>query len=648
MEMMLMPNDAMIRLSGVVIHNYKCIDNDQSFDVEPDVTVLVGMNESGKTTALEAIAKCHYFDEGDPKFKFDALKDYPRARYNKYKKGDEPEEAVTLRYEISEKMKSHIETEMGVSLEGTEFTVKKTYGGETLVNISKLFSGSWASKVKEVLGKIAEGGISEEELLGVKSRAQLDSVLSGHDLGENTKSVLGLFSKMLPATGESGWDNPIQYSIWEDYLKPSLPVFIYYDEYYQLPGRVDLSELKNASPSDPSLKTAKALIDLSGADLDILSAADDFEEFKSELEATSIDISDTLFEYWGSNQNLEIEFDVDKVEDDDGRNHRIVKRVLDIRVKNKWNRVSLPLDKRSKGFNWFFSFLVWFKAMQEDKNRQYILLLDEPGLNLHALAQGDLLRFIDDLSEDHQIIYTTHSPFMVDSEHLEKVRTVVEVERQGSRISDSLQEKDPDTLFPLQAALGYSVAQNLFINKRNLLVEGISDLVYLETMSAELLKRGRTGLSEEATIVPTGGADKVATFISLMRGSKLQIVCLLDSFVDKKSKQRIDDLVREKIIRDKNIVYYSDVCNAIYADVEDMFEPEEYLLLYNAAFDKNVSISEIKSDRPIMIQLKDVNGGDFNHYLPAREFARRSAEIDLSDKTLEKFENLFSKLNSLL
>ena len=453
---------------------------------------------------------------------------------------------------------------------------------------------------------------------------------------------------MLPVSGESKWEDPVKYAIWKDFLEPNLPVFIYYDEYYQLPGRVDLSKLKNASLSDPSLKTAKALIDLSGADLDILSAADDFEEFKSELEATSIDISDTLFEYWGSNQNLEIEFDVDKVESDDGRNHRIVKRVLDIRVKNKWNRVSLPLDKRSKGFNWFFSFLVWFKAMQEDRNRQYILLLDEPGLNLHALAQGDLLRFIDDLSEDHQIIYTTHSPFMVDSEHLEKIRTVVEVERQGSRISDSLQEKDPDTLFPLQAALGYSVAQNLFINKKNLLVEGISDLVYLETMSAELLKRGRTGLSEEATIVPTGGADKVATFISLMRGSKLQIVCLLDSFVDKKSKQRIDDLVREKIIRDKNIVYYSDVRNTSYADVEDMFEPEEYLLLYNAAFDKNVSISDIKSDRPIMIQLKDMNGGAFNHYLPAREFARRSAEIDLSDETLERFENLFSKLNSLL
>ncbi|WP_346687218.1 AAA family ATPase [Enteroscipio rubneri] len=643
-----MPNDAMIRLSGVVIHNYKCIENDQSFDVEPDVTVLVGMNESGKTTALEAIAKCHYFDEGDPEFKFEALKDYPRARYNKYKRGDEPEDAVTLRYEISEGLKSQIEIEMGISLEGTDFTCSTYYDGKTLIGINSLFSKSWASKVKEALNKMAEEGIPEERLLSIKARSQLDSVLSEYDLGEDDKTIFESLREMLPVSGESKWEDPVKYAIWKDFLEPNLPVFIYYDEYYQLPGRVDLSKLKNASLSDPSLKTAKALIDLSGADLDILSAADDFEEFKSELEATSIDISDTLFEYWGSNQNLEIEFDVDKVESDDGRNHRIVKRVLDIRVKNKWNRVSLPLDKRSKGFNWFFSFLVWFKAMQEDRNRQYILLLDEPGLNLHALAQGDLLRFIDDLSEDHQIIYTTHSPFMVDSEHLEKIRTVVEVERQGSRISDSLQEKDPDTLFPLQAALGYSVAQNLFINKKNLLVEGISDLVYLETMSAELLKRGRTGLSEEATIVPTGGADKVATFISLMRGSKLQIVCLLDSFVDKKSKQRIDDLVREKIIRDKNIVYYSDVRNTSYADVEDMFEPEEYLLLYNAAFDKNVSISDIKSDRPIMIQLKDMNGGAFNHYLPAREFARRSAEIDLSDETLERFENLFSKLNSLL
>lgn len=398
-----------------------------------------------------------------------------------------------------------------------------------------------------------------------------------------------------------------------------------------------------------SLKTAKALINLSGIDLSIISESSDFEEFKSELEATSIDISDTLFKYWESNDNLAIEFDVDKTEKEDPARQKYINRILDIRVKNNRNRVSLPLDKRSKGFNWFFSFLVWFKAMQEDSNRQYILLLDEPGLNLHALAQNDLLRFIDDLSEDYQVIYTTHSPFMVNSEHLNKVRTVTETANKGNLISDSLQEKDPNTLFPLQAALGYSVAQNLFINKKNLLVEGISDLAYLETISAELVRQGREGLSEDITIVPTGGADKVATFVSLMRGSKLQMVCLLDSFVDNKSKQRIRDLINDKIIHEKNVVYYADACDKEHADVEDMFEVDEYLGLYNAAFHQSINAEEIHEDRPIMLQLKMLNNGkNFNHYLPARELVKQSINLDLSNETLDRFEELFKRINQLL
>ena len=130
---------------------------------------------------------------------------------------------------------------------------------------------------------------------------------------------------------------------------------------------------------------------------------------------------------------------------------KVIEHVLDIRVKNKRSGVSLPLKNRSKGFNWFFSFLVWFKKIQEDKKSNYILLLDEPGLNLHAAAQANLLHFLEDLSADYQIVYTTHSPFMIESDKLQKVRTVLETEN-GSLISESIQEKDPNTLFPLQPA----------------------------------------------------------------------------------------------------------------------------------------------------------------------------------------------------
>jgi hypothetical protein len=97
---------------------------------------------------------------------------------------------------------------------------------------------------------------------------------------------------------------------------------------------------------------------------------------------------------------------------------------------------------------------------------------------------------------------------MIESDNLHKVRTVLETE-DGTIISDSIQEKDPDTLFPLQAALGYDIAQNLFISKNNLLVEGASDLLYLQVMSAVLQSIGRTGLDNKITIVPTGQVDLI-------------------------------------------------------------------------------------------------------------------------------------------
>lgn len=129
-----------------------------------------------------------------------------------------------------------------------------------------------------------------------------------------------------------------------------------------------------------------------------------------------------------------------------------------------------------------FSFLVWFSKIQGNKNSKYILLLDEPGLSLHASAQNDLLRFIDEkLAPEYQVIYTTHSPFMIDSLKLNEVRTVYDTQNPkiGSVVSDAVEERDSDTLFPLQAALGYTIAQNLYVSPNNLLVEGISDLVYL-------------------------------------------------------------------------------------------------------------------------------------------------------------------------
>lgn len=61
-------------------------------------------------------------------------------------------------------------------------------------------------------------------------------------------------------------------------------------------------------------------------------------------------------------------------------------------------------------------FLVESRGDHEDA----ILLLDEPGLSLHPLAQRDLSAFFDGLTKTNQILYTTHSPFLVDPDRLDR------------------------------------------------------------------------------------------------------------------------------------------------------------------------------------------------------------------------------------
>ena len=280
------------------------------------------------------------------------------------------------------------------------------------------------------------------------------------------------------------------------------------------------------------------------------------------------------------------------------------------------------------------------------------MLLDEPGLNLHASAQADLLRFLEDLSKDYQIVYTTHSPFMISSDKLQRVRTVLETDK-GSVISDSVQEKDPNTLFPLQAALGYDIAQNLFISPKNLLVEGVSDLIILTTISGILEAEKREGLKSDVTIVPTGGLEKVATFISLLRGSQLEMVCLLDSYTDPKGKAKMDNMIADKIIHKNKIRFFDEFLEGYTkADLEDLFVKQDYLNLFNSAHPehKDINVADLNVDiKQIIIQINQHLGVDrFNHYRPANELAKKGADKTLfSKETLDNFEKVFKEINKL-
>lgn len=625
-------------LKKITIHKYKSFLTEQTLDVEEQITRIVGKNESGKSALLEALAKTNYF-ENNPDYKFSMELDFPRKELIRSR--GEKQKAITCVYELSDRDISNIE----------ELFLPK------IISSRCFFETTYYDNCKEAGGIAVDFSVFKTWLiqrfqLGDDAKNIINNETSFIELKEAVINNIEL-TGMKPVGEKLGeiyntsktWDDQLAEYFFVTFVKPNIPKCWYFSDYFSLPCRIKLKDLAteqqrgNMTPEE--YKIAKALFELSGLKLKDISDESNFETFKALLEATSNSITDEMFQYWSTNQNLEIRFEVE---------HNNGERFLNIRVYNSKHRVTLPLKNRSKGFLWFFSFLVWFSKIQGDKTSKYILLLDEPGLSLHASAQNDLLRFIDQkLAPEYQVIYTTHSPFMIDSLKLNEVRTVYDTQNPnvGSVASDALEEKDSDTLFPLQAALGYTIAQNLYVSKKNLLVEGISDLVYLNYFSSILKSMEREGLCEDITIVPVGGADKIATFISLMRGNELSTVCLLDTFTDQSAKSRLKRMVEHRIITDQKIIFYHTVLNQSFADIEDMFKKEEYILLYNGAFGDSIKTGDIDDGKPIMSQLKRLNGNrSFNHFLPANYMAKHIDTVLFCEETIAHFEELFRLINS--
>ena len=640
----------MIKLIQVTIHKYKRIQKAQTVNIDPAITTIVGMNEAGKTSLLTAIAKTNYFTD-DSDFAFDITQDYPRNELIDFQHVEDDCDIIECKYEISSDLLKEIEEEFGKEVFTTkEFTYTCHYKSKT-----NTFGGISANQKKFLELKVSEYTLSEATKETIIKMASLQDIADIVEFeGDDDLTALKTEIKRIIEGGynTASWTNLLESYIAKNWIKAKMPKFWYFDDYYPLRGKININKLKNEPPTNEKDKTSKALFELARIKPEeILNASEaEYEKYIALLEASSNKITNEIFKYWSTNKNLDIEFKIQNTTNPQGQPEKI----LDIRVKSQRHKITLPLDRRSKGFNWFFSFIIWFSKIQADKNSDYILLLDEPGLNLHASAQADLLRFFDDLSKKYQIIYTTHSPFMVETEYLDRVRTCFETE-EGTIISDSIQEKDPNTLFPLQAALGYDIAQNLFVSKNNLLVEGPADLIYLTLISSILESEKRTFLNDKITIVPVGGLDKVSTFISLLRGSKLNVACLLDTFTDQKRKQKVADLVMHKIIKEKNIRFFNEFANngKDVADIEDMFDKEEYLKIFNAAFDKEypeVKLTDLDTSiDTILKQINKVIGKDrFNHYRPANKLNQLGVDkIYFKPKTLDNFEKMFTEINKL-
>jgi predicted ATP-dependent endonuclease of OLD family len=640
-----------MRLTRVTISNYRCINDSEPVEIG-DVTCLVGKNESGKTAFLEALRK---LNPTDGSAQFNDVMDYPAKGFARYKRirVKEPAEVVNAVFTLDDDEAAQIEQDFGTGLlRSREITVTKGYDNKTYYGMSL----DEAAAVRHLTAGLQ---LPEEQGQQVRQLTTIsDLVDTLNEVAEPHSSVTALLSEI------ATWhESNLRKKVLDDHLAGWLPRFFYFDDYSILKGKVSIPELKrrrDANQLDDPDRTAIALLAMVGATLEDFEDQSNYERLKRELEAAANSITDEVFEFWSQNNQLAVTLDIAAAEPtapaplNEGP-------ILHIRIHNQRHRATVPFDERSRGFVWFFSFLAYFSQLQDGTDdREVALLLDEPGLNLHATAQGDLLRFIDErLAPDHQVIYTTHSPFMIQPDRLNRVRTVQDVDNEGTKISAEVFRTDAETVFPLQAALGYELAQTLFVGPDNLLVEGPSDILYIQLLNQALAGRGKPTLNDRWVKVPVGGADKLSTFVSLLGSNRLNVAVLMD--ISGNSIQRIRNLQANDKLGANALVQISEV-TANEADIEDLFEPSFYLKLVNGAYRKQLgrrklTLSALPKGSPRIVRRleqhfkdKAINGGKFNHYLPAAYFLSKQGTLlqDLDDVTLDRAEKLFARINGLI
>ena len=625
----------LLKLKEIFIDNYKCFEQGQTVKLIDDILVLVGMNESGKTAFLEALTKSMPLEKKD--IFFNEITDYPRKLIKKLQNSKYAPVITKLVYEINKKVYDSFDPEFkNIKLVDNKFEVIH-------------YVNDFEFRFK--LNTSFENFLISKKIPKVIIRRLLEFDMRGNDFEQIMKYIQSISDKELRNKvlkfaklwdNCSGYYNPLEEYIIQKYITPKVPHVVNYHEYDILASIIEWKKLKPVKTESKS-KKSNVLIDWAQIDLQKLKKNNDNEQIIIELESTATKLTEMLSKYWSTNKNLEVKLSIEK---ESRANVKSVDK-LAIRVENTRYKRSLSLDKRSNGFLWFFSLLMWFNKIQNEPKFSRILLIDEPGINLHASAQKDLLKFFEDLTQNCQIIYTTHSPFMIDSSKLYRVRTIEETEK-GSIIRDNIHKSVQKALLPLQAALGYNIAQNLLISRSNLLVEGPSDLFHLNMISEYLSSTGGERLNKNFAIIPINGIDNAVSFISLFRGNDLNVICLLDTFVNKKSEQRLDNLVKQKAIRKKNILYIRKFAeNKDLAEIEDLYSEEDYIMMYNNAFSTKIELSMLeKSDKSIIKKIQLIETKSFNHSAPPKEYSIVK-DKKFSEVTISRFTTLFKALNKL-
>ena len=651
-----------MRLVTAEIEMFKNFIGKQSVDIESDVTCLLGKNESGKTTILKALHRLNPAD-GDAR-DFDAVREYPMRHVSADRKRGviEATKPITGIFELEAADREKVEALIGAPLpESTRCIASVSYANKRLAHLQSPLADVVALACSTAGIDDADhnllGSYTTVEEVVTTSKAAAKELL---DSGDNSKSKAfkafpGALEKYATLTG-SNIDVGVSQQLWA-----LLPKFFYFSDYDMLPGECDLNALTAKVASGVSLSASDETV------LALLNFADEqpedfldenYDRRKAELQAAGAGLSEQVFKYWKSNTDLAVVFDTDMELTPEGNPNDTRHRILKVLLRDdRHGGVETNFATRSAGFQWFFSFLAAFSKYQ-GSTEDIIVLLDEPGMSLHGEAQAEFLKFIyAELGDQKQTVYTTHSQHMVDTSRYEKIRAVHDRAIKsdaslGVEVTGLSLKSDRATLLPAEAALGYSVAQNLFIGAGpHLAVEGSSDLVYLTRMSEHVIGSGSNGLDPRFAILPAGGAGNMPVFMALL-GRRLTVSALMDGKRTSKYAVRVMNAVAENGVSESAIVFCEQVAGLpCGADIEDLFTDADYLTLFNKTFGAKLTPSDLAgTNEPLIRRLEQHLGESFDHALPAHTLVKHYDELasSFSAETLDRFAALFELLNNTI
>ena len=641
-----------MRVSSVIINNYKSIGTvKNTLLLEDDVTALIGKNDSGKSNVLEIL--------GGISFSHYILDEF---------------------YKFNNKIDNE-ETSLIVEL---KFTQKESVFLKEYKNIEDDYTYFYFSQNKEIEFKGGYSRLFNEDMELIKSISYIKNELISY-LEENYYDSMDkeFFNEVISYVNSMKSINSIIWIKYKKILNKLLYILNSYDDEYiclSEDEEFDKEKQKNSNIENlmydekryaliRHLEIVKSKIRKKYALLPRFYHRKVEEELQSEyqLEEAKKQIKDrkgALYKFLLASEISTQEFLL-SMENDDENQLKICRNKIKEKVKyniqkkfNKFyeeenvqikvlfkndlikilvktNENTTNISERSNGLRWYLNLFIDILA-NDIKDTNVIFLLDEPGVYLHVNAQRELLRLFYDLCKnDNQVVYSTHSPYMLDSNNIINIRAIEKDERGHTNIYNTAYDNKfnsvskRETLSPLIQAIGADLRFNIGpqAEKLNIVTEGITDYMYYTAMLYYF------NIPEEKMpyIIPAVGAGNVNVIVSVLIGWGCDFKVILD--YDKAGFVECEKLVDNLNLEINKDIFFVN-CKATY----DNKDKEVYKY---SQFVESLISDEDKSK--FSISYLD------NKTMAAKEFYDKvkCKSVHLSDETVNNFKKLFACMEVL-